>query len=214
MKADKTQPVEVLQPQAQRPQDDKTDKVQSADKLRHRLFQAAVLIFLIGSTTIIALNRDKLQISRFREMGYLGVFLMAWIGSSTVLLPIPHLAFTFTMGAVLNPWLLGFSGGIGDALGELTGYAAGYAVEEEVNNMKLYKKLRGWMERNGDLTIFVLSLFPVPFFDLAAMAGGIVGYPLWRFMLSTWAGKTIKAIVAAWAGYYGIGWVANLLRVE
>ncbi len=187
---------------------------QPGDKIRRRVLQAAVLIFLVSSTTIIALNRDKLQVSRFRDMGYLGVFLMAWIGSSTVLLPIPHLAFTFTMGAVLNPWLLGLSGGIGDALGELTGYAAGYAVEEAVDNMRLYKKLREWMERNGDLTIFVLSLFPVPFFDLAAMAGGIVGYPLWRFMLSTWAGKTIKAIVAAWAGYYGIGWVANLLRVE
>jgi uncharacterized membrane protein YdjX (TVP38/TMEM64 family) len=187
---------------------------QPGDKIRRRVLQAAVLIFLVSSTTIIALNRDKLQVSRFRDMGYLGVFLMAWIGSSTVLLPIPHLAFTFTMGAVLNPWLLGLAGGIGDALGELTGYAAGYAVEEAVDNMRLYKKLRGWMERNGDLTIFVLSLFPVPFFDLAAMAGGIVGYPLWRFMLSTWAGKTIKAIVAAWAGYYGIGWVANLLRVE
>jgi uncharacterized membrane protein YdjX (TVP38/TMEM64 family) len=191
-----------------------TDKASTTNKLRRRVLQAAVLIFLVSSTTLIALNRDKLQVSRFRDMGYFGVFLMAWIGSSTVLLPIPHLAFTFTMGAVLNPWLLGFSGGVGDALGELTGYAAGYAVEEAVEEMKLYKRLRKWMERNGDLTIFVLSLFPVPFFDLAAMAGGIVGYPLWRFMLSTWAGKTIKAVVAAWAGYYGIGWVANLLKIE
>ncbi len=183
-------------------------------KVRHRLLQIAVLVFIIGSTTAIALNRDKLQVARFREMGYLGVFLMAWIGSSTVLLPIPHLAFTFTMGALLNPWLLGLAGGVGDALGEITGYVAGYAIEDEVENLKLYKRLRGWMERNGDLTIFVLSLFPVPFFDLAAMAGGIVGYPLWRFMLSTWAGKTIKAAVAAWAGYYGISWMAELLKVE
>ncbi len=182
--------------------------------LKRRLLQIIIALFIVGSTITIALNRDKLSIERFRAMGYMGVFLLAWIGSSTVLLPIPHLAFTFTMGAVLNPWVIGFSGGVGDALGELTGYIAGYAVEEEVENLKLYKYLKAWMEHNGDLTIFVLSLFPVPFFDLAAMAGGIVGYPLWRFMIATWAGKTIKAIVAAWAGYFGIAWVANLLGLE
>jgi len=70
------------------------------------------------------------------------------------------------------------------------------------------------MRRNGDLTIFVLSLFPVPFFDLAAMAGGIVGYPLWRFMLATWAGKTIKGIVAAWMGACGIPWFTNLVKTR
>ncbi|MBN1873284.1 MAG: VTT domain-containing protein [Anaerolineae bacterium] len=185
-----------------------------AHTLKRRILQIAIAVFIIGSTIAIALNRDRLSIERFQAMGYMGVFLMAWIGSSTVLLPIPHLAFTFTMGALLNPWLLGLSAGVGDALGEITGYVAGYAVEEEVENSKLYKQLKTWMSHNGDLTIFVLSLFPVPFFDLAAMAGGIVGYPLWRFMLATWAGKTIKAIVAAWAGFYGIGWMANLLGIE
>jgi len=188
--------------------------MKASSKPRRRVLQVVIAVFLVGSTVIIALNRDKLSIERFRALGYLGVFLLAWIGSSTVLLPIPHLAFTFTMGAVLNPWVIGLYAGVGDALGELTGYIAGYAVEEEVENSRLYKRLKAWMERNGDLTIFVLSLFPVPFFDLAAMAGGIVGYPLWRFMLATWAGKTIKAIVAAWAGHYGIEWIANLLGIE
>ncbi len=163
---------------------------------------------------VVFLERERLNVAWFRTLGYAGVFLMALIGSSTVLLPIPHLAFTFTMGAVLNPWLVGLAAGIGDGLGEITGYMAGYAVEDVVDESKLYIKLKSFMERNGDLTIFVLSLFPVPFFDLAAMAGGIVGYPLWRFMLATWAGKTIKACVAAWAGFQGVAWVAELLRVE
>lgn len=182
--------------------------------LRRRLLQAGVILFLVGSVVLFFLYRDRLTIEQFRSMGYLGAFLMALIGSSTVLLPIPHLAFTFTMGAVLSPFPLGLIAGTGDALGEITGYIAGYALEEEVENVKLYQYLKTWMLRNGDLTIFVLSLFPIPFFDLAAMAGGIVGYPLWRFMLATWCGKTIKAIVAAWAGFYGIAWMAQLLGVQ
>jgi uncharacterized membrane protein YdjX (TVP38/TMEM64 family) len=173
-----------------------------------------ILVFVVVVVVVAFLERNRLDVAWFRALGYAGVFLMALIGSSTVLLPIPHLAFTFTMGAVLNPWLVGLSAGVGDALGEITGYMAGYAVEDVVDQHKLYIQLKAYMERNGDLTIFVLSLFPVPFFDLAAMAGGLVGYPLWRFMLATWTGKTIKACVAAWAGYRGVAWVADLLRVE
>jgi uncharacterized membrane protein YdjX (TVP38/TMEM64 family) len=174
----------------------------------------AILVVVVAILVAAFLLRDQLNVAWFRTLGYAGVFLMALIGSSTVLLPIPHLAFTFTMGAVLNPWLTGLSAGIGDALGEITGYMAGYAVEDMVSENKLYVRLKRYMERNGDITIFVLSLFPVPFFDLAAMAGGLVGYPLWRFMLATFFGKTIKACIAAWAGYMGVAWVADLLRIE
>ncbi len=181
---------------------------------RRTSVRIGLIVFLVAVVVAAVIWHDRLSVGWFRTLGYGGVFLMALMGSSTVLLPIPHLAFTFTMGSVLNPWLVGLSGGIGDALGEITGYVAGYAVEGAVEQHKLYIRLKRYMERNGDLTIFVLSLFPVPFFDLAAMAGGLVGYPLWRFMLATWAGKTIKACVAAWAGHMGIAWVANLLRLQ
>lgn len=181
-------------------------------KPKHKLLKIGLIFFLILFTFLIAINRDKLDVGWFRALGYPGVFLMAALGSSTVLLPIPHLAFTFTMGTVLNPWLTGLSAGAGDALGEITGYMAGYAVEDIAGHSSLYTKLEWWMRRNGDLTIFVLSLFPVPFFDLAAMAGGIVGYPLWRFMLATWAGKTIKGVIAAWMGACGIPWFTNLIN--
>ncbi|MCD6345701.1 MAG: VTT domain-containing protein [Anaerolineae bacterium] len=181
---------------------------------QRKLLKIGIVVFLILSTLLVAINRDKLDVGWFRALGYPGIFLMAALGSSTVLLPIPHLAFTFTMGTVLNPWLTGLSAGAGDALGEITGYMAGYAVEDIADRSALYVKLERWMRRNGDLTIFVLSLFPVPFFDLAAMAGGIVGYPLWRFMLATWAGKTIKGVIAAWMGACGIPWFTNLINTE
>lgn len=180
---------------------------------RRTLTRIGIFLGLALIAVAALLLRNRFSVAWFQTLGYAGVFLMALIGSSTVLLPIPHLAFTFTMGAVLNPWGAGLSAGFGDAMGEITGYMAGYAVEDIAEQHKLYARLKHYMARNGDLTIFVLSLFPIPFFDLAAMAGGLVGYPLWRFMIATWLGKTIKAIVAAWAGRLGIEWVARLLRL-
>lgn len=179
-----------------------------------KLVRVAIIAGLLVFMSVVILNRDKLEVSQFRALGYPGVFLLALIGSATVLLPLPHLAFTFTMGAVLNPWLIGLAAGVGDTLGEFTGYLAGYAVEGTVNKSRLYQTLERWMRHNGDLTIFVLSALPMPFFDLAAMAGGVVGYPLKRFVLATLVGKTLKALWVAWAGYFGVAWAARWLGVE
>ncbi len=157
------------------------------------------------------MNRERITVEWFSNLGYLGAFLMAWIGSTTVLLPIPHLAFTFTMGSLFVPWWIGLCAGFGDSLGELWGYVAGYAVEDLVDRWKVYPKIEGWVCRNGMLTIFLMGVVPMPLFDMAGMAAGATGMPIWQFFLATWSGKTIKAIVVAWAGYYGIAWLANLL---
>lgn len=182
-----------------------------AQKRRKTILRIALVVFFVGFTTYIALNREQITFERLSSLGYLGVFLMAWIGSTTVLLPIPHLAFTFTMGSVLVPWWIGLCAGFGDSLGELWGYVAGYAVEDLVDRWKVYPKIEGWVRANGMLTIFLMGVVPMPLFDMAGMAAGATGMPVWRFYLATWSGKTIKAIVVAWAGYYGIAWLADIL---
>jgi uncharacterized membrane protein YdjX (TVP38/TMEM64 family) len=185
-----------------------------AKKRRRTILRIALVVFFAGFTTYIALNREKITFDNLSGLGYFGVFLMAWIGSTTVLLPIPHLAFTFTMGSVLVPWWIGLSAGIGDSLGELWGYVAGYAVEDLVDRWKVYPKIEGWVRRNGMLTIFLMGVVPMPLFDMAGMAAGATGMPVWCFFLATWTGKTIKAIVVAWAGRYGIAWLAGLLGLD
>jgi uncharacterized membrane protein YdjX (TVP38/TMEM64 family) len=183
----------------------------AAKKVRKTVLRIALVAFFVGFTIYIAFNRDKITFESLSGLGYLGVFLMAWIGSTTVLLPIPHLAFTFTMGSVLVPWWVGLCAGFGDSLGELWGYVAGYAVEDLVDRWKVYPTIEGWVRRHGLLTIFLMGSVPMPLFDMAGMAAGATGMPVWKFYLATWSGKTLKAIVVAWAGHYGIAWIANLL---
>ena len=183
----------------------------SAQKRRKTILRIALVVFFVGFTTYIALNREQITFERLSSLGYLGAFLMAWIGSTTVLLPIPHLAFTFTMGSVLVPWWIGLCAGFGDSLGELWGYIAGYAVEDLVDRWKVYPKIEGWVRKNGMLTVFLMGVVPMPLFDMAGMAAGATGMPVWRFYFATWSGKTIKAIVFAWAGRYGIAWLGEIL---
>jgi uncharacterized membrane protein YdjX (TVP38/TMEM64 family) len=183
----------------------------AAKKMRKTVLRVALVVFFAGFTTFIALNREKITFENLSGLGYFGVFLMAWIGSTTVLLPIPHLAFTFTMGSILVPWWIGLCAGFGDSLGELWGYLTGYAVDDLVDRWKVYPRIEGWVRRHGMLTIFLMGSVPMPLFDMAGMAAGATGMPVWKFYLATWSGKTLKAIVVAWAGHYSIAWIANLL---
>ena len=185
----------------------------TAQKTHKTILRVALVMFFVGFTTYIAFNREKITFESLSGLGYLGVFLMAWVGSTTVLLPIPHLAFTFTMGSMqaLVPWWIGLCAGFGDSLGELWGYLAGYAVEDLVDRWQVYPKIEGWVLRHGMLTIFLMGSVPMPLFDMAGMAAGATGMPVWKFYLATWSGKTLKAIVVAWAGRYSIAWIADLL---
>lgn len=86
--------------------------------------------------------------------GYLGIFLISLISSSTIIFPIPSAAFVFAAGAFLNPFLVGLSAGIGAAIGELTGYVLGIGGRKTVGKKwrkqidkveKLFQKYGGFL---------------------------------------------------------------------
>ncbi|MFZ5918878.1 MAG: YqaA family protein [Chloroflexota bacterium] len=147
------------------------------------------------------------RLEQFKLWGYPGIFVVSFIGNATVVLPAPSLALVFAMGGILNPLLVGLVAGPAEALGELTGYLAGYGGRAIVENRRLYDLLRQWMARNGALTVFVLSVVPNPFFDLAGIAAGVLHYPLPKFLLFCWLGKTLKTIAFAFAGAYSLTFV-------
>ena len=152
--------------------------------------------------------RDRLQ--ELEQYGYAAVFLVGLVSNATIVLPVPGLAVSSVMGGVFNPWIVGLVGGLGQALGELTGYMAGYSGQTLVDGNPTYNRLTRWMQRYGTWTIFVLALIPNPVFDLGGMAAGTLRFPVFKFLLACTAGKVIKNMIFALAGYYGI---ETLLRL-
>jgi membrane protein YqaA with SNARE-associated domain len=175
-----------------------------------KLFRFLVVLLVLGISVAIFALRE--HFASLAAVGYSGIFLVSLLSSATIILPAPSLALVFAMGSAL-PWLpVGLAAGAGEALGELTGYAAGVGGRAVIEDRKAYERLKAWMEQRGDITIFVLSVIPNPFFDLAGIAAGTLRYPLWRFLLACWLGKTIKTTVVAWAGSQSITLVEQLLR--
>ncbi len=173
-------------------------------------FRLFVVLLVLGISAAIFALHD--QFAELAVIGYPGIFLVSLLGNATVILPAPSLALVFAMGSSLPPLLVGLAAGIGEALGELTGYAAGFGGRVVIEEQAIYGRLRAWMERRGGITILILSLIPNPFFDLAGIAAGTLGYPLWRFLLFCWVGKTIKTTLVAWAGSQSIALIEEFLR--
>jgi len=175
-------------------------------------WRVVALLFSLAITVLIFLCRD--QLAQFSTYGYFGVFVVSVVGNATLLLPMPSLAATFMAGGIFNPLLIGVVSGAGMAIGELSGYLAGYGGRAiiETQNREMYDRLEGWMRRHGFLTVFVLSVIPNPIFDLAGIAAGILRFPLWRFLLACFLGKTVKGIAFAFAGAQSLQWFERFLR--
>lgn len=168
------------------------------------LTRLLAIVVVIVITLVVWRMAEADWLEQFKRWGYPGIFLVSFLGNATVILPAPSLAAVFAMGGVLEPLLVGLVAGPAEALGELTGYLAGYGGRAVVENRRIYDRLSRWMQHNGALTLFVLSLIPNPFFDLAGIAAGVLHYPLLRFLLFCWLGKSIKTTVFAFAGAYSL----------
>lgn len=137
------------------------------------------------------------------KLGYLGVLVMGLAGSSVPVWPLPGSWAAFLAGgAGLNPALVGLAAGFGEPLGESTYYMAGYGGQAAITNVKGYRKVVRWMERHGAITLFLVCAIPNFFTRAAVIAAGALRYPYWKFFLICWAGKTIKSMGFAIAGFY------------
>jgi len=180
---------------------------------RDLFLRTLAILVAMGITIVLFLFVDQDQIRRFQEYGYFGIFMTSLIGNATIALPIPSLFFTFVGGGTFNWVIVGLVSGIGEALGESTGYLAGYGGSAIIESkaLYLYRRMQQWMEKHGMLTVFVLSVVPNPIIDLAGIAAGASRFGYHKFLFSCWMGKTIKTLIFALAGAYSITWLLDYL---
>lgn len=174
---------------------------QSSPKRRTaRSFLRPILavVIAVGISASVYLIGDRIE--DFGRYGYPGIFVLNLLSSATIVIPAPGLAVVSVMGSVLNPFLVGLCAGAGDALGELTGYLAGYGGRAVAEDSERYERVVIWTQKYGLWVIFVLSVIPNPLFDLAGIAAGALKIPVYRFLIVCWIGKTIKTVLFAWGG--------------
>lgn len=174
------------------------------------VLRVLALFAVIAITVFVFSIRNRVQ--QFAGLGYPGVFLIALLANATVLLPAPGVAIIYAMGAIFNPLGVGLAAGTGGALGELSGYLAGFSGQAVIEHMDIYNRIQPWVKRYGGWAILVLSAIPNPFFDLAGIAAGIAKMPLRTFLLFTWIGQLIKMTMFALAGHYSVPFLTRFFK--
>jgi uncharacterized membrane protein YdjX (TVP38/TMEM64 family) len=168
---------------------------------RLTLLRITAIVIVITISIFIYLIRDSAE--QLAQYGYVGIFILSILANATLILPAPGIAIVFAMGSVFNPIGIALSAGLGSAIGELTGYMAGFSGQAVVENKPTYERIYSWLKahRSGSfLIIFLLAVIPNPIFDIAGIAAGTLRIPVWEFLLWTFLGKTVKMFLIAYAG--------------
>ena len=145
------------------------------------------------------------------QFGYLGVFTISFIGSVSVIFPVPYTIVIYLLGAVLDPFFVAVSGGLGSALGEFSGYALGYygrAVVSEERRGKMDYMVKVF-DRYGPVAIFLFALTPLPD-DLLFIPLGVMRYAFWKAFIPALFGKTLMTFILAYSGQQSITIIETL----
>lgn len=166
-----------------------------------------ILLLLAVLALTVFLYRVRAQAERFAVYGYPGIFLATLLANATVFLPAPGVAVVFAMGNIFHPLGVALAASLGGALGELSGYLAGFSGRAVIAEGRKYQRVADWVRRYGHYAIFVLAAIPNPLFDVAGVAAGVVKMPLKRFLLVCWLGQLCKMLLFAYAGRYSLDWL-------
>lgn len=181
-----------------------------SSKFLTNILRILALFGVVALTVFISSVRD--QVRQFAAFGYPGIFLIALLANATILLPAPGVAIIYAMGAIFNPLGVGLAAGTGGAIGELSGYLAGFSGQAVVERLDVYNRIKPWVDKYGGWAILVFSAIPNPFFDIAGIAAGIAKMPIQIFLLFTWIGQLIKMTLFALAGHYSITLITNFMK--
>ncbi|WNZ28347.1 MAG: DedA family protein [Candidatus Bathyarchaeota archaeon] len=151
-------------------------------------------------------------LQQFTQFGYLGIFIISFIGSVSVIFPIPYTLVIFGLGSVLDPVLIAISGGLGAALGEFSGYALGYygtskISEERRKKMDFMVKI---FDKYGPVTIFLFALTPLPD-DLLFIPLGVMRYSFLKAFIPAIIGKTLMTFIIAYSGQQSLELITVIL---
>ncbi len=166
-----------------------------------------ILALVAASAISVLIFINRAQIAQFAHLGYPGIFLIALLGSATVLMPMPGLLFTTLMGTVFNPFIVAIVSGLGAGIGELSGYLAGYSGQGVLEKSKYAPTLMELTRKYGMPGIALMAMIPNPAFDVVGITAGVMKMPLLKFLIAAIIGNIIKMMVFAYGGTTIVQWL-------
>jgi membrane protein DedA with SNARE-associated domain len=171
---------------------------------REAIIGGIFLAVTISLSLLIIHHRS--YIDQIAHWGYVGCFFINVLSSGTLVMPGFGLVLTFTLGGVLNPAIVGAVAGIGEAIGAIGAYFTGYTGRGlfRDSNSSLYLRFSNIIDRHGSKAVFFIACIISPIYYPFAVVLGMLRFGWVRFFLATWAGRTVKNMILAYLGYFGL----------
>ncbi|HVP41772.1 MAG TPA: VTT domain-containing protein [Candidatus Krumholzibacteriaceae bacterium] len=147
------------------------------------------------------------------QFGYLGFFLIAFIGAVSIFIPVPYTVVIFTLGGSFDPTLIALTAGLGSTLGEFSSYIVGAYGAKMISEPRrrkmefMVKVFNKW----GPLAVFVFALTPLPD-DLLFIPLGMMRYNIPKAFVSAFCGKVLMNFIVAYSGRFTRGFIYDVIR--
>lgn len=151
------------------------------------------------------------------QYGYLGVFLISFLGATSIFVPIPYTVVIFILGSLqtFDPFFIAVAAGAGAAIGEFSGYLLGVGGRKVIGDK--YKKKMDFItklfKKYGPIAIFIFALTPLPD-DLLFIPLGVMRYSLLRAFVPALLGKFFSNLIIAYSGRWSLEIVKSLFGLE
>lgn len=136
-------------------------------------------------------------ITNAETYGYAGMFVLAFLGGITTLVPLPYFVVVISLGAIgLNPYLIGLAAGLGATLGDTVSYFVGYHGKNffSSGSQRFFDRIRLGLTRWPALTPLFLFLYgaivPLPD-DLVIIPLGLVRHHYFSTVIPVGLGKIV-----------------------
>jgi membrane protein YqaA with SNARE-associated domain len=175
---------------------------------RHVYKILTLLVSVAMIATAAALWRGVISLEWLASFGYKGIFVLSLINSISPIAG-PSQVATFLVARKLNPLLVGISGGVGGAIGEVTAYAFGYFFRGSLSDEseRKFERIKNWRfiqvsSERSFLPLFLLASIPNPFFDPVSALAGSLRISLAKYFMPVLLGRTLRHVIIAYAGYF------------
>lgn len=135
------------------------------------------------------------------ELGYLGIFLVSFVGSIIVFVPVPYfpVILAASLSEKFDPNMIALVSALGTVIAKTLIFFASYYGRKMLSHktQKRMLPLQRLVSRYGWPGAFVAAATPIPD-DIVYIPLGLARYSPWKFALSTFGGKLVMNEAIVW----------------
>jgi len=163
--------------------------------MRKKAIVNITAVILTAVISAIVLYQTFFAGNLLQEVGLLGIFLASMFSHLTIIGRDLFVPAFINLMKYYNPVVLGFSAGLGAAIGEVTTYYWGIGIQEAFKDDSQSRAVSKWIEKYGLAAILLVASSPLPDTPIVLLAGS-VRFPFKKFFIVEVIGKTT---------YYSLG---------